>query len=184
MEILGFLGQGRGALVWLVAGVVILGVVWSCLRNSRLAPRRGRILIITALLELCCVFLVLTFGLEDNEAVGSSAKTAPRLWAGLLAFFALDQLRRVVREDVPPDPASGDLSRVFRAVGIVFLAIWGMEYIGFYLATAGMIALLLLLLGERRIGFILSLSGGWALFSYLVFVRLLLMGLPTGTLFG
>ena len=47
-----------------------------------------------------------------------------------------------------------------------------------------MIALLLLLLGERRIGFILSLSGGWALFSYLVFFRLLLMGLPTGTLFG
>ena len=158
MDIIGFLGKGKGALMLLGACAALLAVLFLLLRTTKFAPRRGRILIVAALLELCGVFFLLTFGLEDIEAVGSSAKTAPRLWAGLLAFFALDQLRRVVREDVPPDPASGDLSRVFRAVGIVFLAIWGMEYIGFYLATAGMIALLLLLLGERRIGFILSLG--------------------------
>ena len=116
--------------------------------------------------------------------ISSSAKTAPRLWASLLAFFSLDWLRRVLSGDVKPDPESGDLSRVFRAVAVVALAIWGMEYVGFYIATGGMILLLLLLLGERRPLLLLSLPGGWALFSYYVFARVLLMDLPTGALFG
>ncbi len=184
MDIIGFLGKGKGALMLLGACAALLAVLFLLLRTTKFAPRRGRILIVAALLELCGVFFLLTFGLEDIEAVGSSAKTAPRLWASLLAFFSLDWLRRVLSGDVKPDPESGDLSRVFRAVAVVALAIWGMEYVGFYIATGGMILLLLLLLGERRPLLLLSLPGGWALFSYYVFARVLLMDLPTGALFG
>jgi hypothetical protein len=59
-----------------------------------------------------------------------------------------------------------------------------MDYAGYLVSSASMILLLLLLFGERRPLVLLSLAGGWTLFSWFVFVRVLMLSLPTGILFG
>ena len=47
-----------------------------------------------------------------------------------------------------------------------------------------MLAVLMLVLGERRFLLIAGMSAGWMLFTWLVFNKLLLLGLPVGTLFA
>ncbi|MDI9369860.1 MAG: tripartite tricarboxylate transporter TctB family protein [Synergistota bacterium] len=136
------------------------------------------------MLFLAFVFLLLSFGVEEIEAVGSSARIAPRLWAAGLALFTLDQLWRIFQGNAPEDPATGDVKRVLLTACIVALSLWGMNTAGYLVSSSGMILLLLLLFGERRIPVLLALSGGWAAFSWYVFVRLLHISLPSGILFG
>ncbi len=59
-----------------------------------------------------------------------------------------------------------------------------MEIVGYLISSGGMILLLLLLFGERRLFILLSLTGGWMLFSWFVFIRLLHLSLPAGIYFG
>jgi hypothetical protein len=47
-----------------------------------------------------------------------------------------------------------------------------------------MLVVLMLVLGERRFLLIAGMSAGWMLFTWLVFNKLLLLGLPVGTLFA
>ena len=179
-----FLGKAEGFPVWILSFLVVMFVAAWFSRGENLIPFRGRILICTALLFTAFGFFLLSFGLEEIEAVGSSARTAPRLWSAGLAFFTADQLRRTLRGTAPADPKTGDVRRVLFAAGIVAFALWGMNTAGFFLASGGMILLLSLLFGERRPVVLLSLTGGWMLFSWFVFMRLLNLSLPAGVSFG
>ena len=58
-----------------------------------------------------------------------------------------------------------------------------MDIAGYYISTGVMLLLLSLLLGERRPVVSLSLAGGWILFSWAVFSRLLNLNLPEGIFF-
>lgn len=178
-----FLGGAGSFPVWIVSFLAVVAMTAVCARG-RLAPFRGRIVICASMLFLAFAFFLLSFGLEEIEAVGSSARTAPRLWAVGLAFFTLDQLRRTLLGNAPEDPKTGDVKRVLIAAAIVAFSIWGMNTAGYLLSSGGMILLLLLLFGERRFLVLLSLTGGWMLFSWSVFIRLLHLSLPAGIYFG
>jgi hypothetical protein len=182
-NLLVFLGGGTGLYVWIAGLPGVLFLAWAAGGKGRLAPFRLRILICTGLLYLSFVFFVLSFGLEEIEAVGSSARTAPRLWSAGLALFTIDQLRRIFTGRSPRDPEKGDIPRVFLTAGVVALALWGMDIAGYYISTGVMLLLLSLLLGERRPVVSLSLAGGWILFSWAVFSRLLNLNLPEGIFF-
>jgi hypothetical protein len=179
-----FLGEARSFPVWIISFLVVMAGTARLSGGERLLPFRGRILICVTLLFVSFVFFLLSFGLEEIEAVGSSARTAPRLWAAGLAFFTADQLRRTLTGRAPADPKAGDVRRVLLAASIVAFAIWGMNTAGFLLSSGGMILLLSLLFGERRPLVLLSLTGGWMLFSWFVFLRLLNLALPAGVYFG
>lgn len=178
-----FLNGADSFPVWILSFLAVIALT-AFLSRGKHAPFRGRIIICVSLLFLAFAFFLLSFGLEEIEAVGSSARTAPRLWAAGLAFFTLDQLRRTLLGRAPEDPKTGDVQRVLLAAAIVAFSLWGMEIVGYLISSGGMILLLLLLFGERRLFILLSLTGGWMLFSWFVFIRLLHLSLPAGIYFG
>jgi hypothetical protein len=182
-SLLVFLGGVDSFPVWIFSFLAVIATT-ALLSRGKYAPFRGRIIICVTLLFLAFVFFLLSFGLEEIEAVGSSARTAPRLWAAGLAFFTLDQLCRTLLGRAPEDPKTGDIRRVLLAAAVVAFSLWGMDIVGYLISSGGMILLLLLLFGERRIVVLLSLTGGWILFSWLVFIRLLHLSLPAGVYFG
>ncbi|MBL3540193.1 tripartite tricarboxylate transporter TctB family protein [Aminivibrio sp.] len=182
-EMLVFLAESRGLLLWATGLIAVLAIAWSAAGKGHFAPYRGRILICLALLYLSFVFFFLSFGLEEIEAVGSSARTAPRLWSAGLALFTFDQLRRTLQGRAPKDPESGDIRRVLVAAIVVAFSLWGMDVVGYYISSGVMLLVLCVLLGEKRLFVILSLAGGWVLFSWVVFYRMLNLDLPLGLFF-
>lgn len=178
-----FLSGPGGFPVWFLAFVT---VVIAAVRVSRgeLAAFRGRIIICFSLLFLSFAFFLLSFGIEEIEAVDSSARMAPRLWAAGLAFFTLLQLHWIMMGRSPEDPEVGDIKKVILTFAIVAFSLWGMNITGYLISSGCMILLLLLLFGERRLTVLISLAGGWVLFSWFVFMRLLMLSLPAGILFG
>ena len=182
-EMLVFLSGGTGLLLWAAGLPAVLLAVWAATGRERLAPFRVRMLICAALLYLSFVFFFLSFGLEEIEAVGSSARTAPRLWAAGLALFTADQLRRTLQGRAPRDPESGDIRRVLATAAIVAFSLWGMDIAGYYISSGIMLLALCILLGERRPAVFLSVTGGWILFSWAVFSRMLNLNLPAGLFF-
>lgn len=78
----------------------------------------------------------------------------------------------------------GRIDKVFLAFAIVAAAISQFNTLGFFVCTATMLVLLMLLLGERRILLILGTAACWVLFTWFVFNKVLLLGLPAGTLFN
>ncbi len=178
------LGDFQGLLMISAGCLLLLAGAAAVFRVQRYAPVRIRLMLCISLLYLSFVFFLLSFGLDEIEAVGSSARTAPRLWAAGLALFSGEALRRTLKGRGPADPEKGDVRRVLAAAAIVAFSLWGMDIAGYFISSGAMIVLLCLLLGERRPGVYLSLTGGWLLFSWLVFSKLLTLGLPSGILFG
>ncbi len=183
-NILIFLITPQGLLVTLGGLLLLLVEAFAAFRGPGCASIRVRLMLCISLLYIAFVFFLLSFGLDEIEAVGSSARTVPRLWAVGLALFSGIALRRALKGKAPADPEKGDVRRVLAAAAIVAFSLWGMDTAGYFLSSAAMIILLCLLLGERRPGVYLSLTGGWLLFSWLVFSKLLTLGLPSGILFG
>ena len=179
-----FLVTPQGLLVVLGGLLLLLAAAFAAFRGPKYSPVRIRLLLCISLLYISFVFFFLSFGLDEIEAVGSSARTVPRLWAVGLALFSGEALRRTLKGKSSADPEKGDVRRVLAAAAIVAFSLWGMDIAGYFLSSATMIILLCLLLGERRPAVYLSLTGGWLLFSWLVFSKLLTLGLPSGILFG
>lgn len=169
-------------LLYAVAGCVLLLPVAAvaALRAGR-KERLGQVLLALLLFELSVIFIVMALDLEVSPLMDSNPATVPILWAAVLAAFSLYQLLRVLRGETAPDPKSGRLDKVFLTVLIVALCIYGIDHAGFYLATSGMIVLMLLLLGEYRLKILLLSSLGWSLFAWAVFEKLLRLGLPVGS---
>ncbi len=182
-ELVVYLGGHGSFPAWIAAYLAVASLSFFVSRG-RLARYRGRLLICSSLLFLALGFFILSFGVREVEAVGSSARIAPRLWAAGLALFTLEMLRLTLHERAPEDPKTGDVKKVLLTAGVVAFSLWGMDYAGYLVSSASMILLLLLLFGERRPLVLLSLAGGWTLFSWFVFVRVLMLSLPTGILFG
>ncbi|GAB1400824.1 hypothetical protein MASR2M79_19960 [Aminivibrio sp.] len=179
-----FFATPQGLLATLGGMLVVLAAAFAAFRGPGCASIRVRLMLCISLLYIAFVFFLLSFGLDEIAAVGSSARTVPRLWAAGLALFSGVALRRALKGKAPADPEKGDVRRVLAAAAIVAFSLWGMDIAGYFLSSAAMIILLCLLLEERRPGVYLSLTGGWLLFSWLVFSKLLTLGLPSGILFG
>lgn len=179
-----FFATPQGLFATLGGMLVVLAAGLTAFRGPKYASVRIRLLLCISLLYISFVFFLLSFGLDEIEAVGSSARTVPRLWAVGLALFSGVALRRALRGKAPVDPEKGDVRRVFAAAAIVAFSLWGMDIAGYFLSSGAMIVLLCLLLGERRPAVYLSLTGGWLLFSWVVFSKLLTLGLPSGIFFG
>jgi len=182
-EMLVFLSGGTGLLLWAAGLPAVLLAVWAATGRERLAPFRVRMLICAALLYSSFGFFVPSFVLGEIEAGGGSARTTPGLWAAGLALFTADQLRRTLQGRAPRDPESGDIRRVLATAAIVAFSLWGMDIAGYYISSCIMLLALCILLGERRPVVFLSVTGGWILFSWAVFSRMLNLNLPSGLFF-
>lgn len=165
---------------FLTVCVVLLFIVMLASIRSGRKERVGQVVVAFVLLEVAALFIWMAYGLEISPLMDSNPATVPVGWAGALAVFAVYQLIRVWRGETPPDPKTGHIGKVLLTVVIVAACIVGIEYAGFYIATSGMIILMLLLLGEYRVKVLVLSPLGWSLFAWLCFEKLLRLGLPVG----
>ena len=167
---------GMGAFLLVLA----LCVFAACGKKDRLGP----LAMAFVMMEVAAAFLFLTQGIEDNEFMESSPRLMPLLWGIPLLLVSVLQLIRVWRAPSIKAPKHGRLDKVFIVFVVVCAAIMSFKTLGFFVSTGAMLAVLMLVLGERRFLLIAGMSAGWMLFTWLVFNKLLLLGLPVGTLFA
>jgi hypothetical protein len=166
----------------LIGCVVLLFAVIAAAVRFGYRDRVGQIATAFVFLEISGLFAWMALDLEVSPLMDSSPATIPVTWSAALAFFSAYQLFRVLKGETEPDPGRGHIGRVLLTVAIVAACIIGIEYVGFYLATSGMIVLMLPVLGEYRPRVLLFSPLGWSLFAWVFFEKLLRLGLPVGSL--
>lgn len=173
-----------GLAVIISACTAILAVAALFFAACGKKDRLGSLMVLTALIELSVVFIFLTNGLEEMEGMDSSAKLMPYLWSLPLLAVSLFQFFRTWRAPHDKSVGHGRLDKIFFAFTIASVAVSQFNTLGFFVCTATMLVLLMLLLGERRIFLILGTVACWVLFTWFVFNKVLLLALPAGTFFN
>jgi hypothetical protein len=157
--------------------IVLLGIgLW--VRHSRMRQHLGNILIPCSLIAVSLVFLANTFDFRSEEGAGAAA--IPRLWIFLILVLCgiiLVQTLRGKEEVVPKIERTGLLVLVIATLIAYFVAI---SYMGYFLSSFVFIVLLLHMLSYRKKLLIYLIAGGWVIFSYFVFYKLLYVQLPLG----
>ncbi|GAB1482464.1 hypothetical protein MASR2M78_12790 [Treponema sp.] len=140
----------------------------------------GQALVILAIAYMSAIFFALTLWFPVRGEV--SAAVIPRLW--IVAIFAcLAYLfAKIIRKTETPDEEAGDISLPIKFILAIFVYIVLMVLIGYFLSSIVFIAATMTLLSYKRRLVILAISGGWMIFSYLVFYRMLYVPLPQGIL--
>lgn len=137
----------------------------------------GNILIPCSLIALSLVFLAITYSFPIDEA---GPAVIPRLWIFLLLLLSgiiLWQVLRGKEKVVPKIERPGLLVLAIAVIAGYYAAI---SLIGYFLSTFLFIVLLLNMLSYPRKLLIYLIAGGWVLFSYLMFYKLLYIQLPLG----
>jgi putative tricarboxylic transport membrane protein len=159
------------------AFIVLVGIgIW--VRYSGMRQHLGNILIPCSLIAASLIFLANTFGFPSEEGAGAAA--IPRLWIFLIVVLCgiiLGQTLRGKEKVVPRIERTGLLLLVIATLIAYFVA---MPYMGYFLSTFLFIVLLLHLLSFRKKVLIYLIAGGWVVFSYFVFYKLLYVQLPLG----
>ena len=167
---------GAGAALLIAA----LCVFAACGKKDRLGP----LAMAFVMMEIAAAFLFMTQGIWGNDFMDSNPRLMPSLWGIPLLLVSFLQLIRVWRAPDIKTPKHGRIDKVFIVFAVVCAAIMSFKTLGFFVSTGAMLAVLMLILGERRSLLIAGMSAGWMLFTWLVFNKLLLLGLPVGTLFA
>ena len=176
-----FFSEGIG-LLWMTSGIAaVLVGLGVAVRFSRLKPYLGNILVPSCLVALSLVFLLLTFDFPVDEA---GPAVIPRLYVSVILVLSgiiFSQIFRGREKAVPKLERKGYLAFLMAVFIIYFLA---MPYVGYFLSTFLFIVLMLNVLGYQKKVRIWFIAGGWILFSYLLFYKLLYIQLPLGVFEG
>ena len=176
-----FFSEGIG-LLWMTSGIAaVLVGLGVAVRFSRLKPYLGNILVPSCLVALSLVFLLLTFDFPVDEA---GPAVIPRLYVTVILVLSgiiFLQIFRGKEKAVPKLERKGYLAFLMAIFIIYFLA---MPYVGYFLSTFLFIVLMLNVLGYQKKVRIWFIAGGWILFSYLLFYKLLYIQLPLGVFEG
>jgi len=173
-------GSGRGLWMWIAAQgmIVALLLLWASRNPRRNASRLALPLVCVAAGN---VILAMTFAFPVVEEAGPDL--VPRLWVGLLAlvalWIALTDSRRLPTESEPDGRQVWQVLRFSLLLGLYLVLL---PWIGYLLTTGLFLVTAMVILGERRPIMLTSVTAGWLLFSYLVFVKLLYVQLPAGRL--
>jgi hypothetical protein len=162
-----------------IAALIILSGIGLLVRFSRMRPHLGNILVPSCLIALSLIFLTETLTFPSAEE-GAGAAAVPRLWIYLILVLCgiiLAQVFRGREKVVPRIGRPGLLALVLATLLAYFFA---MPLIGYFLSTFILVILLLHMLSYRKKLRIYLIAGGWVIFSYLVFYKLLYIQLPLG----
>lgn len=172
--------EGKGVYVLAALLTVMIGIVAVVVYQS---PRKrrflGNIVVSCTFIALAFFFAVIASGFPAEEA---GPEIIPYLWCLLLAIFSGFILIRAWREKTEPDPQSGRLDMLARFIGATLAYLIGMQLVGYYLTTFIFLIAVIYFLGYRKYVTLFAVAGGWVLFAYLVFQRMLYVPFPVGKL--
>ena len=168
--------------------VVFLCLVWGVLKFfPKLRPYTGQILLLAAILWIGILFALITFSFPRPRGMmvsATDAGTIPRVWASALVPFALLTLWPMVTGKEKPDKSWKNPRRVAYVLVIIVVSLLLFDVIGYYLSSGLFIFAIMWLLESRNKVQLIAVPVGWAVFTYLVFAKLLSVSLPVGRLFS
>lgn len=175
--------------LWILLGFfLIMAALWFIYSKfPKTKPFRGQLLVISGFCLFTLLFFLMTFDFKVNKMMrdaGTTASTIPHTWAALMVPCALMVFINIFSATNKPDEPFGKWQLAL-GIGVAALAcVFLFEYIGYYLATALFLLLMQFLLRERRVLVLVLTPVIWCVFVFLVFDKLLYMGLPMGSLFA
>jgi hypothetical protein len=182
MEIIKYMGKGTGFWLLIIFMAAVLAASVLIVRRSEKKIFTGRIILPLFFVEFTAVFgiLALNFPKATGDEVGASI--VPFLWLIGIFSLALFLLIRGLSGQEEEDPEWGRVGKVFIFLGMTVVYLLIMQLIGYSLATLLYLICGMLFLSYRNWKVMITISGGWVLFSYFIFYRLLYVPLPKGIL--
>ncbi|GAK56501.1 hypothetical protein U27_03463 [Candidatus Vecturithrix granuli] len=172
--------EGKGVYVLAALLTVIIGIIAVVVYQSPTKRRfLGNIVVPCVFIALAFFFAVIASGFPAEEA---GPEIIPYLWCLLLAIFSGFILIRTWMGKAEPDPQSGRLDMLARFIGATLAYLIGMQLVGYYLTTFIFLVAVIYFLGYRKYVTLFAVAGGWVLFAYLVFQRMLYVPFPVGKL--
>lgn len=166
-----------GFLVGLLAVNVL--VVFVALQAGH-RRRIGYFLIPASLIAVCALLLAITLAFPRGSGVGPAA--VPQLWMVVLTFLGLVLLYQARREPAARVARNGGTDLVWKMAGLLAAYVLGIFVIGYFPSSFLMLVGAMYLLGVRSLLVTLSVSIGWLVLSYVIFVHTLHVPLPMGRL--
>lgn len=165
--------------MWLASGMVVVLVGLGVLvRYSRWRQYLGNIMVPCSLVAVCALFLILSLDFPVTEGVGPRA--VPLLWSVLILILSGIILAQVLRgeDKVPPKVERMGLVLLVMATLVAYFV--AISYLGYFLSTFLFIVVALNMLSYPRKALTVVIAGGWVVFSYFFFYKLLYTQLPLG----
>lgn len=176
------LDSSSGLIAILGVGAAVLGlcaiVAFLCGKKDMV----GTLLMELFFIEVSGLAIFMALGLEEIEGAESSAKLMPLLWATPLLCVSVFQLVRHWTAESASAVRHGRFDRVFLTFAVAAITISQFQLLGFFLCTSIMLVVMMLLLGERRFLLIVATAALWGFFAWFAFNKVLMLGLPAGTL--
>ena len=151
------------------------------LGRSRFRQRRGEIVLLSVVLVTVILSLLISLHFPPRnvaDPVGSAG--LPRLWLILLLPLAGWHLLSTLRRATEPVPETLQTGRLLTMLLMFGGFLFVMPFTGYLLGALIYMPALMWYLGYRRWLIIALLTGGWLVFSELVFQQLLHVDLPRG----
>ncbi|QNK87449.1 tripartite tricarboxylate transporter TctB family protein [Sporosarcina sp. resist] len=128
-------------------------------------------------------FYALTFNFPELSVSDTGPAFMPRIYCGLLILFGLILFIQGVLDKSGKVEKEHTTRYAIASMGIILLYIIVMPIIGFYISTLLLVFSLLLFSKVRSKIILISVPIGTVLFIFIVFVKLLKVSIPMGSLF-
>ena len=182
MEIIKYLGKGSGFWILLLIMAAVFAAAGFLVKRSKLKEYTGRILIPLFFIEFASVFGIIALGFPESAAEEVGPGVVPGLWITGILVLALYLFIRAFTGKEEADPAWGRMSKVLTFIGMTILYLFVMQLIGYTAATLAYLIGGMLYLSYRNWKVMITISLGWVVFSYFIFIKLLYVPLPKGLL--
>ena len=149
-------------------------------RSSNKRLLSGNLLIPLTFLAVTVAFFIETLDYPAFEDVGPAA--APHLWMVFIAAFCLFLVGQAILGKGDDDPVSGRIGAVYVALAWMAAYLVAIQMVGYFISTMVFMVGAMLGLGYRNVPVIAAVTGGWLVFCYVVFYKLLYIPLPVGPL--
>jgi putative tricarboxylic transport membrane protein len=162
---------------------ILIGMIAVLTFLIRKSPTKrqflGNILIPWVFIAVAILFYLITLMFPEEEA-GPSA--IPHLWIIVMIVLSIFLIFQALMGKMDPDPKSGRLDMLALFVGATIAYLIIMQIVGYYISTLLFLISVMYFLSYRKYVAMFAVSGGWLLFAYLVFQRMLYIPLPQGKL--
>jgi putative tricarboxylic transport membrane protein len=170
---------------WLKSVLLVLNILlaWLLLRSA-FRSKWGELMVLSLVFSLAVLFFILTEGLPEATRIDTiGPRGIPRLWIYLMIPLAMLQTYLILR-DKKERKAVGSVKPwlLFVFIGTFACYLFLLPVLGYLLATAIYIPVVLWNLKYRHLLSIAAITCCWLLFSQIIFVKLLHVDLPGGLL--
>lgn len=180
MQIFKSINKGPGLMISLGILLIIFAIAVFIVYKSTKKNFLGRILIPLAFIEVALLFFLISLGFPQRDEVGPAI--VPRIWiAGLIGLSLFILIRALIGYE-EQDPKAGRIDKVLLFIGLTILYLYLIQYIGYFISTFIFIIAGMSMLSYRNVKVMVAVAGGWLIFSYFAFYKLLYVPLPVGKL--